>query len=93
MSIKQRFVKRILEDEGRRLLRNQTLAIGQKLKTRSGHLLGARNTSISNASTDGYGANSVCRHKCPKTKSVAPHKHSLVAREWRILGRRRKSQA
>ena len=68
------------------------------------------------------GANSVCRHKCPKTKSVdlstfcvakfvrAPaasgkgttsdkrvnsstHKHSLVAREWRILCRRRESQA
>ena len=53
MSIKQRFVKRILEDEGRRLLRNQTLAIGQKLKTRSGRLLGTRSTAVSSASTDG----------------------------------------
>lgn len=53
MSIKQRFVKSILEDEGRRLLRNQTFAIGQKLRTRSGRLLGARSTTVSNASTDG----------------------------------------
>ena len=53
MSIKQRFVKSILEDEGRRLLRNQTQAISQKLKVRSGRLLSSRHTSVSNASSDG----------------------------------------
>lgn len=47
MSIKQRFVKEILEDEGRRLMRNQSVAISRKLKSRSGRLLSDRSISVS----------------------------------------------
>lgn len=46
MSIKQRFVRTILEDEGRRLIQNQSLALGRKLKIRTGRLFTARKTSV-----------------------------------------------
>ena len=47
MSIKERFVKSILEDEAKRLMRNQAAALGQKLKIRTGRLFNTRKTSVS----------------------------------------------
>lgn len=46
MSVKERFVKEILEDEGRRLIRNQSLALERKLKVRSGRLMGTRRIGV-----------------------------------------------
>lgn len=47
MSIKERFVKSILEDEGRRLMENQAAALGRKLQFRTGRLFNTRKTSVS----------------------------------------------
>lgn len=46
MSVKERFVREILQDEGRRLLRNQSYALERKLSVRSGRLLNARRVSV-----------------------------------------------
>lgn len=46
MPIKQRFVKAILEDESKRLMRNQGLALGRKLSMRTGRLFNTRQTSV-----------------------------------------------
>lgn len=46
MSVKERFVREILQDEGRRLLRNQSLAMERKLQVRSGRLLGTRKVGV-----------------------------------------------
>ncbi len=50
MSIKQRFVQSILEDEGRRLMRNQALALEQKLQFHTRRLFSTRRTSVSGGS-------------------------------------------
>ena len=47
MPIKERFVKSILEDEAKRLMKNQAAALGQKLKIRTGRLFNTRKTSVS----------------------------------------------
>lgn len=47
MSIKQRFVQSILEDEGRRLMRNQSLALERKLQFHTNRLFNTRRTSVS----------------------------------------------
>ena len=53
-SVRQRFIKEVLEDEGRRLIRNQSVAIMQKLKSRTGRLVSARSVSVSGGdSSDG----------------------------------------
>ena len=53
-SVRQRFIRDVLEDEGRRLIRNQSVAIMQKLKSRTGHLVSARSVSVSGGdSSDG----------------------------------------
>lgn len=46
MSVKERFVREILQDEGRRLLSNQSLALGRKLNVRSGRLMSTRRVSV-----------------------------------------------
>lgn len=46
MSIQQRFVKSILEDEGRRLMRNQSLALERKLRFYTNRLYNIRRTSV-----------------------------------------------
>ncbi len=51
MSVKERFVREILQDEGRRLLRNQSLAIERKLQVRSGRLLGTRKIDVQDGNT------------------------------------------
>lgn len=53
-SVRQRFIRDVLEDEGRRLIRNQSVAIMQKLKPRTGRLVSARSVSVSGGdSSDG----------------------------------------
>ena len=47
MSIRQRFVKYILEDEGRRLMKNQTTAINQRLHSQTHYLLSSRRIFVS----------------------------------------------
>lgn len=54
MSIKQRFVQIILADEGKRLIKNQGVAIQQKLKFHTNKLYNTRNVSVgSGAEMDG----------------------------------------
>ena len=47
MSVKGRFVKSILAEEGREMLSRQGVAIASKLETRSGRLLDSRHVSVS----------------------------------------------
>lgn len=46
MSIETRFVKSILENEGKRLMQNQAAALGRKLTMRTGRLFNTRKTSV-----------------------------------------------
>ncbi len=50
MPIKQRFVQSILEDEGKRLMRNQSLALERKLRFHTNRLYNARQTSVQGGS-------------------------------------------
>lgn len=47
MSVKERFVKSILEDEAKRLVQNQAATLSQKLQNRTGRLFNTRKTSVS----------------------------------------------
>lgn len=54
MSIKQRFVQSVLEDEGKRLMKNQALALQRKLQFHTNRLYRTRNTTVrSGAEMDG----------------------------------------
>lgn len=46
MSIRERFVENILQDEGRRLLRNQSLALKDQLTFHTGRLYGERHIQV-----------------------------------------------
>lgn len=46
MPIKQRFVQSILEDEGKRLMRNQSLALERKLRFHTNRLYNVRRTAV-----------------------------------------------
>lgn len=50
MSIQQRFVKSVLEDEGKRLMRNQALSLERKLQFHTHRLYNARRTSVQSSS-------------------------------------------
>lgn len=50
MSIETRFVKSILEDEGKRLMQNQAAALGRKLTMRTGRLFNTRKMSVTGGS-------------------------------------------
>ncbi len=45
--IKQRFVGRVLQEEGDRLIRNQGAILGKRLSFRTGRLVGQRGISVS----------------------------------------------
>ncbi len=54
MSVRARFVKNVLEEEGRNMLRRQAAAISSTVESRSGHLLSARRIeTASGADMDG----------------------------------------
>lgn len=50
MSIKERFVKSVLDDEGRRLMKNQALALQRKLRFRTNRLYKSRSVSTDSGS-------------------------------------------
>ena len=53
MSVRQRFIKEILEDEGRRLLGNQSKAMVGVLRSRSGRLISSRSISVGGSEAGG----------------------------------------
>ena len=50
MSVKARFIRNVLEEEGESMLRRQSSAILSKLETRTGMLERSRTVSVSSAS-------------------------------------------
>ena len=47
MGVKDRFVRNVLEEEGRRMLSSQSAAIGRAVRFRSGRLFNDRSISVS----------------------------------------------
>lgn len=47
MSVRARFVRNVLEEEGRAMIRKQSAALSSQLESRSGHLISSRRVDIS----------------------------------------------
>lgn len=61
MSVKARFIRNVLEEEGESMLRRQSSAILSKLETRTGTLEKSRSVSVSSAS-DSFDGKLTFRH-------------------------------